>query len=297
MGVDPPPAPPFPIPVEQFVSELKPPASAATAAQACAAFATLATKAQVPETFRDAVPAVLELVSSDDFLDTKESALAALVAMLACVPGAAEDAVEHKVVDVVLNAAKQADGNRLDMNALEAFRILVTVDAAANAAIENDDAITNLINFVVDRCVGSTSVASNSTRDADGIAEASLDLLCGLAAKRSDGGACRDAVISRNGVTALGRALVAARNDEIAVRAIIGLAMTTGNVKERSELVHVPGACAALTRATRSPDGDVAGGAKVLLKALGQDEHLRPAIAAALRETMTSGAAADMDSA
>ena len=92
-------------------------------------------------------------------------------------------------------------------------------------------------------------------------------------------------------------ALVAARNDEVAVRALIGLAMTTAHEAQREELVAVPGACAALTRATRSPDADVAGAAKALLQALGRDEALRPAVAAALRETQASGTAADLDSA
>ena len=127
----------------------------------------------------------------------------------------------------------------------------------------------------------------------DGIAEAALDLLCGLAAKRRDGGACRDAVVKRGGVAAFGAALVAARNDEVAVRALIGLAMTTSSEEHRKELV----ACSALTRATRSPDNDVAGAAKALLRALGSDDATRGAVAAALRETQASGAAADLDSA
>ena len=73
--------------------------------------------------------------------------------------------------------------------------------------------------------------------------------------------------------------------------------MTTAHEAQREELVAVPGACAALTRATRSPDADVAGAAKALLRALGRDEALRPAVAAALRETQASGTAADLDSA
>ena len=104
-------------------------------------------------------------------------------------------------------------------------------------------------------------------------------------------------MVRRGGVAALASALVAARNDEVAVRALIGLAMTTSHEAQRRELVAVPGACAALTRATRSPDGDVAGAAKALLRALGQDPALRPAVAAALRETAAAGTAADLDSA
>ena len=175
---------------------------------------------------------------------------------------------------------------------------LCTADAAATATVSDDAAIGPLIAFVKARAVG----ANPRSRDrddaaADALAESALDLLCGLAAKRRDGGACRDAVVRRGGVAALGGALVAARNDEVAVRALIGLAMTTAHEAQREELVAVPGACAALTRATRSPDADVAGAAKALLRALGRDEALRPAVAAALRETQASGTAADLDSA
>ena len=306
MGVvAPPQAPPFPFTVEQFVAEVSPPSAAATASQACAAFAQLATKAVVPGTFRAAVPAVLGLVAreGEGLLEAKESALASLVALLACVPGAAEDAAAHGAVASVLAACEAAPGGRLDGNALEAFRILCTVDAAATATVSDDASIGPLIAFVKARAVG----ANPRSRDrdepkaadaaADALAESALDLLCGLAAKRRDGGACRDAVVRRGGVAALGRALVAARNDEVAVRALIGLAMTTAHEAQREELVAVPGACAALTRATRSPDADVAGAAKALLQALGRDEALRPAVAAALRETQASGTAADLDSA
>jgi len=300
MGVvAPPQAPPFPITVEQFVAEVEPPSSAATAAQACAAFAQLATRAVVPGTFRSAVPPVLELVSreGEGLLEAKECALASLVALLACVPGAAEDAAAHKAVARVLAACEDAPGGRLDGNALEAFRVLVTADAAAAATVADDDAVTKLIRFVTDRAVGSARAAKGGiARDRD-IAESALDLLCGLASKRSDGGAARDAVVKRGGVSALGRALVAARNDEIAVRALLGLAMTVEREEHRKEFVAVPGACAALTRATRSPDGDVAGVSRALLRALGEDEASRLAVAAALRETMASGAMADVDTA
>ena len=129
MGVvAPPQAPPFPFTVEQFVAEVSPPSAAATASQACAAFAQLATKVVVPETFRAAVPAVLGLVAreGDGLLEAKESALASLVALLACVPGAAEDAAAHGAVASVLAACEAAPGGRLDGNALEAFRIPVS---------------------------------------------------------------------------------------------------------------------------------------------------------------------------
>ena len=302
MGVvAPPQAPPFPFTVEQFVAEVSPPSAAATASQACAAFAQLATKAVVPGTFRAAVPAVLGLVAreGDGLLEAKESALASLVALLACVPGAAEDAAAHGAVASVLAACEAAPGGRLDGNALEAFRILCTVDAAATATVSDDASIGPLIAFVKARAVGANprSRDRDEPKAADALAESALDLLCGLAAKRRDGGACRDAVVRRGGVAALGGALVAARNDEVAVRALIGLAMTTAHEAQREELVAVPGACAALTRATRSPDADVAGAAKALLQALGRDEALRPAVAAALRETQASGTAADLDSA
>ena len=303
MGVvAPPQAPPFPFTVEQFVAEVSPPSAAATASQACAAFAQLATKVVVPGTFRAAVPAVLGLVAreGEGLLEAKESALASLVALLACVPGAAEDAAAHGAVASVLAACEAAPGGRLDGNALEAFRILCTADAAATATVSDDAAIGPLIAFVKARAVGANGNPRSRDRDdaaADALAESALDLLCGLAAKRRDGGACRDAVVRRGGVAALGGALVAARNDEVAVRALIGLAMTTAHEAQREELVAVPGACAALTRATRSPDGDVAGAAKALLRALGQDEALRPAVAAALRETAAAGTAADLDSA
>ena len=302
MGVvAPPQAPPFPFTVEQFVAEVSPPSAAATASQACAAFAQLATKAVVPGTFRAAVPAVLGLVAreGEGLLEAKESALASLVALLACVPGAAEDAAAHGAVASVLAACEAAPGGRLDGNALEAFRILCTVDAAATATVSDDASIGPLIAFVKARAVGASprSRDRDEPKAADALAESALDLLCGLAAKRRDGGACRDAVVRRGGVAALGGALVAARNDEVAVRALIGLAMTTAHEAQREELVAVPGACAALTRATRSPDADVAGAAKALLQALGRDEALRPAVAAALRETQASGTAADLDSA
>jgi hypothetical protein len=240
------------------------------------------------------VPAVLALVAreGEGLVEAKVSALASLVALLACVPGAAEDAVAHGAVAAVLKACEADPG--LDGNALEAFRILVTVDAAAEATVSDDAAIGSLIAFVKTRAVGGERA---DARGNDGIAEAALDLLCGLAAKRRDGGACRDAVVKRGGVAAFGAALVAARNDEVAVRALIGLAMTTSSEERRKELVAVPGACSALTRATRSPDNDVAGAAKALLRALGSDDATRDAVAAALRETQASGAAADLDSA
>ena len=67
---------------------------AATAQQACAAFAQLATRAPIPASFRGAVPAVLSVVERRDEhgfdVAARESAVAALVALCACVEGAAE---------------------------------------------------------------------------------------------------------------------------------------------------------------------------------------------------------------
>ena len=138
----------------------------------------------------------------EGLLEAKESALASLVALLACVPGAAEDAAALGAVASVLAACEAAPGGRLDGNALEAFRILCTVDAAATATVSDDASIGPLIAFVKARAVG----ANPRSRDrddaaADALAESALDLLCGLAAKRRDGGACRDAVVKRGGLS------------------------------------------------------------------------------------------------
>ena len=194
MGVvAPPQAPPFPFTVEQFVAEVSPPSAAATASQACAAFAQLATKAVVPGTFRAAVPAVLGLVAreGEGLLEAKESALASLVALLACVPGAAEDAAAHGAVASVLAACEAAPGGRLDGNALEAFRILCTVDAAATATVSDDASIGPLIAFVKARAVG----ASPRSRDRD--EPKAADALAGRRRRRSRKGAAAGARAGR----------------------------------------------------------------------------------------------------
>ena len=154
----------------------------------------------VPGTFRAAVPAVLGLVAreGEGLLEAKQSALASLVALLACVPGAAEDAVAHGAVHAVIAACEAAPGGALDRNALEAFRILVTADAAATATVEDDAKIGPLIAFVKTRAVGGERAEAQGLEGGE-LAEAALDLLCGLAAKRRDGGACRDAVVRRGG--------------------------------------------------------------------------------------------------
>ena len=287
--------PPFPFTVDRFVEEVKSEA-ASMASQACAAFATLATKAVVPGEFRGAVPAVVALVEREGEgfdVAAKESALAALVALLACVEGAAEDAVGLGVVGKLVAAAAARDDGRLDVNAIGALRVLVTVEAAASAVVADESLINAVVEFVAERAV---RPAPNPGAP-DDVAEASLDLLCGLASKRSDGGACRDAVIRRGGVTVLARVLANARNDEVVIRALLGLAMTTAKEAQQAELVAAEGAAAALMRAMRSPDGDAAGVAKDLVNLLGRNPALKSQMAVALRESMSAGAGAGMDTA
>ena len=287
--------PPFPFTVDRFVEEVKSEA-ASIASQACAAFATLATKAVVPGEFRGAVPAVVALVEREGEgfdVAAKESALAALVALLACVEGAAEDAVGLGVVGKLVAAAAARDDGRLDVNAIEALRVLVTVEAAASAVVADESLINAVVEFVAERAV---RPAPNPGAP-DDVAEASLDLLCGLASKRSDGGACRDAVIRGGGVTVLSRVLANARNDEVVIRALLGLAMTTAKEAQQAELVAAEGAAAALMRAMRSPDGDAAGVAKDLVNLLGRNPALKSQMAVALRESMSAGAGAGMDTA
>lgn len=270
--------------------------AASMASQACAAFATLATKAVVPGEFRGAVPAVVALVEREGEgfdVAAKESALAALVALLACVEGAAEDAVGLGVVGKLVAAAAARDDGRLDVNAIEALRVLVTVEAAASAVVADESLINAVVEFVAERAV---RPAPNPGAP-DDVAEASLDLLCGLASKRSDGGACRDAVIRGGGVTVLSRVLANARNDEVVIRALLGLAMTTAKEAQQAELVAAEGAAAALMRAMRSPDGDAAGVAKDLVNLLGRNPALKSQMAVALRESMSAGAGAGMDTA
>ena len=266
------------------------------ASQACAAFATLATKAVVPGEFRGAVPAVVALVEREGEgfdVAAKESALAALVALLACVEGAAEDAVDLGVVGKLVAAAAARDDGRLDVNAIEALRVLVTVEAAASAVVADESLINAVVEFVAERAVR----PAPNPGVPDDVAEASLDLLCGLASKRSDGGACRDAVIRGGGVTVLSRVLANARNDEVVIRALLGLAMTTAKEAQQAELVAAEGAAAALMRAMRSPDGDAAGVAKDLVNLLGRNPALKSQMAVALRESMSAGAGAGMDTA
>ena len=159
---------------------------------------------------------------------------------LACVEGAAEDAVDLGVVGKLVAAAAARDDGRLDVNAIEALRVLVTVEAAASAVVADESLINAVVEFVAERAV---RPAPNPGAP-DDVAEASLDLLCGLASKRSDGGACRDAVIRGGGVTVLSRVLANARNDEVVIRALLGLAMTTAKEAQQAELVAAEGAAA-----------------------------------------------------
>ena len=73
--------------------------------------------------------------------------------------------------------------------------------------------------------------------------------------------------------------------------------MTTAKEAQQAELVAAEGAAAALMRAMRSPDGDAAGVAKDLVNLLGRNPALKSQMAVALRESMSAGAGAGMDTA
>ena len=103
------------------------------------------------------------------------------------------------------------------------------------------------------------------------MAAAALDLLCGLASKRSDEGAARRAVVERGAVGVLAKALAATRDDEVAVRALLGLAMTTNEGAQQAELAATPGAAAATLRFAKSTDRDVAEVAKRMWARLGSN--------------------------
>jgi hypothetical protein len=143
--------PPIPFTVEQLVGEISS-ERAATAQQACAAFAQLATRAPIPATFRGAVPAVLSVVERRDEhgfdVAARESAVAALVALCACVEGAAEDAVANGAVAKLLAAAAVEADRRLDLNALECLRVLATARAASTALVADDAAMDAAFAFV-----------------------------------------------------------------------------------------------------------------------------------------------------
>lgn len=280
--------PPIPFTVEQLVGEISS-ERAATAQQACAAFAQLATRAPIPATFRGAVPAVLSVVERRDEhgfdVAARESAVAALVALCACVEGAAEDAVANGAVAKLLTAAAVEADRRLDLNALECLRVLATARAASAALVADDAAMDAAFAFVAERAVPGSGPDPNLTR-ADPVAAAALDLLCGLASKRSDEGAARRAVVERGAVGVLAKALAATRDDEVAVRALLGLAMTTNEGAQQAELAATPGAAAATLRFAKSTDQDVAEVAKRMWARLGSNADLKPTLAAALRESV-----------
>lgn len=280
--------PPIPFTVEQLVGEISS-ERAATAQQACAAFAQLATRAPIPATFRGAVPAVLSVVERRDEhgfdVAARESAVAALVALCACVEGAAEDAVANGAVAKLLAAAAIEADRRLDLNALECLRVLATARAASAALVADDAAMDAAFAFVAERAVSGSGPDPNLTR-ADPLAAAALDLLCGLASKRSDEGAARRAVVERGAVGVLAKALAATRDDEVAVRALLGLAMTTNEGAQQAELAATPGAAAATLRFAKSTDRDVAEVAKRMWARLGSNADLKPTLAAALRESV-----------
>jgi|MDSW01.2.fsa_nt_gb hypothetical protein len=280
--------PPIPFTVEQLVGEISS-ERAATAQQACAAFAQLATRAPIPASFRGAVPAVLSVVERRDEhgfdVAARESAVAALVALCACVEGAAEDAVANGAVAKLLAAAAVEADRRLDLNALECLRVLATARAASAALVADDAAMDAAFAFVAERAVPGSGPDPNLTR-ADPVAAAALDLLCGLASKRSDEGAARRAVVERGAVGVLAKALAATRDDEVAVRALLGLAMTTNEGAQQAELAATPGAAAATLRFAKSTDRDVAEVAKRMWARLGSNADLKPTLAAALRESV-----------
>lgn len=280
--------PPIPFTVEQIVGEISS-ERAATAQQACAAFAQLATRAPIPASFRGAVPAVLSVVERRDEhgfdVAARESAVAALVALCACVEGAAEDAVANGAVAKLLAAAAVEADRRLDLNALECLRVLATARAASAALVADDAAMDAAFAFVAERAVPGSGPDPNLTR-ADPVAAAALDLLCGLASKRSDEGAARRAVVERGAVGVLAKALAATRDDEVAVRALLGLAMTTNEGAQQAELAATPGAAAATLRFAKSTDRDVAEVAKRMWARLGSNADLKPTLAAALRESV-----------
>ena len=215
----------------------------------------------------------------------RESAVAALVALCACVEGAAEDAVANGAVAKLLTAAAVEADRRLDLNALECLRVLATARAASAALVADDAAMDAAFAFVAERAVPGSGPDPNLTR-ADPVAAAALDLLCGLASKRSDEGAARHAVVERGAVGVLAKALAATRDDEVAVRALLGLAMTTNEGAQQAELAATPGAAAATLRFAKSTDRDVAEVAKRMWARLGSNADLKPTLAAALRESV-----------
>ena len=289
--------PPFPIPVDKFIEEVESD-DASTAAQCCAAFATLATKVPVPRDFRGACRSVMELVerTGNGFgRATKESASAAMAALLACVPGADKHMVQRGVVGklVAIAVADEEDGEgdetpaaadgtsgttrrggvngmgSLTLNALECIRILAASEHGVSELMKNDEAM----DFATRRC------DSGDAR----IAECACDVLCALA---SHGVAHRTQVKNVGGVGALARALArhGGADEEVALRALLGLAMTCAqDAAAQAELVRVDGAVAALLAAQRSGRDAACGISKDLWGSIGKNQTLKKAAMEALR--------------
>ena len=102
-------------------------------------------------------------------------ASAALSALLACVEGAAEDAVAEGVLGKLLNAAstlgeEESSRGTLDLNALDCFRILATNEAGAASLIADDEVMA----FVTARCGGAGG------GQVQAVSESALDVLCVL---------------------------------------------------------------------------------------------------------------------
>ena len=289
--------PPFPIPVDKFIEEVESD-DASTAAQCCAAFATLATKVPVPRDFRGACRSVMELVerTGNGFgRATKESASAAMAALLACVPGADKHMVQRGVVGklVAIAVADEEDGEgdetpaaadgtsgttrrggvngmgSLTLNALECIRILAASEHGVSELMKNDEAM----DFATRRC------DSGDAR----IAECACDVLCALA---SHGVAHRTRVKDVGGVGALARALArhGGADEEVALRALLGLAMTCAqDADAQAELVRVDGAVPALLAAQRSGRDAACGISKDLWGSIGKNQTLKKAAMEALR--------------
>jgi hypothetical protein len=289
MGLPPPPPPPFPIPVDRFVEECDGD-DPAQAAQCCAAFATLATQVPVPRDFRGATRTLMELVerTGDGFGRlTKESATAAMAALLATVPGADKNLVNRGVVDKLVAAsiadeedetprgpaaADQEGGGSpetkrggvngmgsLTLNSLECIRILAASEHGVPELMRNDGAMA----FATKRC-----------DDGDPrIAEGACDFLCALA----------------KGLARHGKG-----NPHVGFRALLGLAMTCAQDGEaQAELVNVPGVVQALLATQRSDDAAMAGIAKDLWGSIGKNPELKKVVMEALRADVERAKAAE----
>ena len=299
----------FPIPVDRFVEECDGD-DPAQAAQCCAAFATLATQVPVPRDFRGATRTLMELVerTGDGFgRVTKESATAAMAALLATVPGADKNLVNRGVVDKLVAAsiadeedetprgpaaADQEGGGSpetkrggvngmgsLTLNSLECIRILAASEHGVPELMRNDGAMA----FATKRC-----------DDGDPrIAEGACDFLCALASR---GEAQRTRVRERGGVTALAKGLArhGKGNTHVGFRALLGLAMTCAQDGEaQAELVNVPGVVQALLATQRSDDAAMAGIAKDLWGSIGKNPELKKVVMEALRADVERAKAAE----